>query len=375
LALKFPKTGCFVAAYPSPSWRETPCVQAPPRGTGPIRVPPGTKAPRIIRHDLDVFAGAPSPISWAEGSFPTIIDLTSAATNNSPGVYSLQLNSGTFTTTACKNAKPGATCTGWAQFVVDTSTVHSYALIEYWVRGFANPCADAPTLPNIAGTTTWFPFDSDCGFESPSIQMPPLSVADLGAITVRGTADAQGNDTIVVTHSDGTFYGASFPDATMQLAAGWTSAEYNIFGYAGGQEAVLNEGAALVGRIKIEDGSTSAPTLQSMSLTGETNNLTLATPGCASAGSPPSVEYEEAYFSVQLSHKCPPTPKAYQPFSCTVLQEGVTTAEKLLAIAQSKLKTPPCTGGLSIECEKQVQMAEQSVTAAEAQYKMYCSNQ
>jgi hypothetical protein len=375
LAMNFPKAGCFVASYPETAWREMPCVEASTRGPAPVRQPVFNKQPRkrLVGGGTDVVAGVPSsaPIFWAEGSFQRVANVTGAATLGVNGVFSLQLNTGAFSTPACKHIT-GTTCSGWAQFIVDASTTNAYALIEYSLFiELPNPfipqsCSGVPTLPNIPFTSKWGPTSTGCMFFSPSIVMPTISVGDLSAIIIRGSTKAFGNDEITVVYPDGLIYGVSFPDETMRLALGWTAAEFNIFGYSGGHTVVLNEGADLNVQLKIENGSTNAPILQRTDLTGEMNNLMLNLPGCAYAGSPPSIEFQEAYSASQFTQACPPAPA-----NCTELQSALQAAEQDAAAAQNRVNGPTCKK-LSVECLQQSQAATQALIAARANYNKSC---
>jgi hypothetical protein len=86
-------------------------------------------------------------------------------------------------------------------------------------------------------------------------------------------------------------------DTFTDIASGWSEAEFNVLGNAGGSEAEFNTPVSLTAKIAVSDGSTTAPTCLPPSdidgTTGETNNLNAGT--CtATGGSAPFIQFTES---------------------------------------------------------------------------------
>ena len=118
-----PKAGCFKATYPGSTWEEVPCIPPPPNGTPLIPAGRGggtaKVGPALVGTDQGVDSTAVlapgKTISWAEGSFPSVVGVTSADSS----VFSLQLNSNYFSysnPSSSPCAGGNASCQGWAQF-------------------------------------------------------------------------------------------------------------------------------------------------------------------------------------------------------------------------------------------------------------------
>lgn len=148
--------GCFEVQHPNTAWQEVPC--APAVDLGPMGIPPTHRAPGLSAAGagtavpgfsaVGVGTGAPGPstvgygtgfllsvadpndtFSWVEGYFPQVGGVTSISSY--PGddnMYSLQLNTNTFTTAACNGAADPANCSGWQQFIYSN---HGYAFMQY----------------------------------------------------------------------------------------------------------------------------------------------------------------------------------------------------------------------------------------------------
>ncbi len=79
---------------------------------------------------------------------------------------------------------------------------------------------------------------------------------------------------------------AATGDNSVHAAAGWTIAEFNVFGDGGGSQANFNSGAQIVIRDRIVYGGTAPPNCVAVGYTGETNNLNfpLSPPAPSSPG-------------------------------------------------------------------------------------------
>jgi hypothetical protein len=169
--------------------------------------------------------------------------------------------------------------------------------IEYWLidyggstssqcpAGFVNAGADAegPGVDCVQNT------------KATVIANGQLPITNLASLKLSGSAVLYGTDGATVTY-DGEAYTATVADKLTDIAGGWTQAEFNVFGNAGGSEAEFNTGASLTVNLVLTDGSTAAPTCEPPSVvdgtTGETNNLKPVS--CTTVGgSTPSIVFTE----------------------------------------------------------------------------------
>jgi hypothetical protein len=378
IAKGLPKAGCFSAIYPNTAWTETACTPVAhfkryPRITPiPIQIQPPTVAGG---YNVGAQVTANS-ITSAEGTFPQVIDVSSIATGNATGtgVFSLQLNTNTFTVAGCTIPGTTASCVGWVQFVVQTGPERSVPFIEYWLVGYGDSCPGTGNNPNWANSppgAVWTSDGPSCYYEVQSgPAIPPITVGDLSSLSVRGIAGTQSLDQIVVTLPDGSLRGQSAVDQFFKLVSNWRTAQFNVYGSNGGREAFFNPGAALVVQLQVNYGSIAAPTLTSTNDTGETNNLIVGLPGCSTSGNPPFIQFEEVSEASQLSGQCPPAPRPLPPLSCTELATAVTEAKVLLADATKQSASCP---GLKVTCLKTVQTDTALLDQAQRQYDSRCA--
>jgi len=264
----FPHKGCFKASYPNTEWREVPCLPAPER----------TYPPRLlytVGSAVDFSAVVAGHIASATGSFDSV-NVTSETNLGSPDTYSLQLNSEYFTSPACAGAASPANCKGWQQFIY--STTLASAFIEYWLIDGV-PC---PAGWNTVGVS--------CVKNSVSIPVAAEPIASLLQMSVNGTANAGGTDTLMVGTPNGNL-SAMYQDDVLSLAQGWKLAEFGIFGDGGSSDATFNSGATMAVRTTVDDGSMNAPTCALEGFTSETNNLNLVPPCCPYGGAFPAVVF------------------------------------------------------------------------------------
>jgi hypothetical protein len=111
---------------------------------------------------------------------------------------------------------------------------------------------------------------------------PNEPATNLNILSVTG-AVAAGSDSITFG-AGGTLYTTPGINA-VHAAAGWSIAEFNVFGDAGGGQANFGGGTTVIPRSRIFYGGTSAPNCVAQGFTGETNNLNFG-PG-APATTPP----------------------------------------------------------------------------------------
>jgi hypothetical protein len=308
-----PEAGCFTASFPSTKWVAVQCAPAPAYRSA---VPIGNRE-QTIGNGSDFVAEAPSGHTFTSvvGSFPTATGITSEQSVGVPafgnggilGVneYTLQVNTNFYHSAACGSYTK---CLAWQQYVVSTNTPVSLTsssltnetevFIEYWLidygknrrascpSGFINGGADAegPGVDCVQNTAATL------------IYKGQLPITDLGGETLQGTATAGGTDAATFTYG-GNAYTATVKDSYTDIASGWTEAEFNVFGNAGGSEAEFNTGVSITAKLALTDGSTSAPTCLSPSgidgTTGETNNLNAGS--CTTAGgSAPYLTFTES---------------------------------------------------------------------------------
>jgi hypothetical protein len=119
------RNGCFEVVHPNTAWQEVPC--APAVDLGPIGVPPTMRAPSApglsamgagttapgplavgggVSGFLLSVAYADDTLALAEGHFPQVrgVRSISSSAGDNGNIYSLQLNTNTFSTTACNGA-------------------------------------------------------------------------------------------------------------------------------------------------------------------------------------------------------------------------------------------------------------------------------
>jgi hypothetical protein len=313
-----PGEGCFQASYPSTRWEEVKCAPIPGyRSALPKPMNPDGSREQTIGNAYDYVAQAPSGkfFSLAAGSFPTVTGVTSEKSVGVPAFgdggilgkneYTLQVNTNFFHSAACGSY---SNCLAWQQYVLSTNTPVSLTsnqltgdtevFIEYWLidygsssrascpSGFINGGADAegPGVDCVQNTAATL------------VATGQIPITKLASLTLSGSAAAGGTDKATVTYGTSA-YTASVKDSYTDIASGWSQAEYNVLGNAGGSKAQFNSGSSITAKIGLTYGSTSAPTCLSPSndagTTGETNNLN---PGSCTAtgGSAPYIQFTES---------------------------------------------------------------------------------
>lgn len=289
-----PKAGCFTATYPATEWREVPCVAPPPYPMLPKR---GVR-PLVVGNGDDVSAESSTGgfISTAIGSFDSVTGVTSESSpigNSGPPVndaYTLQVNTNFFTTTACSGS-PNAGCQGWEQFVYANNGSSGSVFIQYWLIRYDTTCPSGWNQFSFTGST-----DIYCYRNSPgATAVPNQAIANLAQLTLAGTATASGDS---ATLTAGTNIYSVTGGNYVSASAGWTVAEFNVFGYggnsSGGGGASFNSGANIVPRTRILYGSPNPPNCLAVGFTGETNNLIFGPTAPAASGLGPAVIFTES---------------------------------------------------------------------------------
>jgi hypothetical protein len=284
-----PSEGCYHASYPRIVWQPIACTATTPQARAVPRQTVFAQAQTVGNGNDYVLDSGTHLISQAVGSFPVysgVMSLKSVGVGGSePNEYSLQINTGMYTTAAC-NGHAG--CTVWQQFLYETDAEtdgDAGLYMQDWLIGYGSGAC-----PSGFGSDG----EGDCYKESSMVSLPNIKPKSLGDATFTATAATGGNDTAVVTY-DGDAYSSSQKDSSLDIASAWNEVEYNIFSAGGATEAVFNSsGVSITVNVAVNDGSTAAPKCDADGGTsGDTNNLTLGS-CAAAAGSTPSISFIES---------------------------------------------------------------------------------
>ena len=214
--------------------------------------------------------------------------------NQGPSVanaYSLQLNTDFFRSSACAGS-PNPGCRGWEQFVFDNDGSKGSAHIQYWLIQYNTKC---PAGWNTKDRSTAI----YCWRNSRSAASVPVHpITKLGQLTVTG-AVGPGSDSVTVT--SGLYAYSAVGDNSVNAAAGWRLAEFNVFGDGGGGQAKFNAGATVVPRTQLTYGGTAPPTCVAQNFTGETNNLNFGPAAPPASGPGPALVVAESSTGVAPS--------------------------------------------------------------------------
>jgi hypothetical protein len=287
-----PKRGCFVAAYPQTQWAEVRCVAAPQVPLRPRS--DGARLAQTVGDGSDFSAAVAGEATLAEGSFDSVNGVASESGNGTANAYTLQLNTGFFSTRTCSGGAAG--CKGWEQFIhYNDPGSTSIGFIQYWMLGYGSPCPSG-----------WTTYDTDCYTNSTyGVVVPTQTIATLGKITLTGTAPSGTTDDAVTVSLDGELYSVSGQSYFPDLAQHWNASEFNIFGPGNGSQAAFNAGATLVVRTGMNRGAAGAPSCDVEGFTGETNNLNLVSTPAAQIGSDlPSIVFTENYAGIPIPATC-----------------------------------------------------------------------
>jgi hypothetical protein len=292
LRLPHPKPGCYTASFPRVEWKAVPCGPPPKRPIVPARNP--------ARHFVvggggsnDFSARPAGTISGVDGTFVSVspgVTESGPVANTGPSVadtYTLQINANQFSSSACAGS-PNPNCKGWEQFVYVNDSSSHFVFIQYWLIKYNKPtCPSGWTFFQFSGDTNSYCFQSTG--TSPLAHGHPAS--DLGNTTLSAAVTPSSDQATITSAGDMAMLMGS---NAVALAAGWTDAEFNVFGdggnSSGGGQAGFGANTTLVVRTTAHHGNTNAPTCQMESFTGETNNLTLV--GMSAIGTQPSPAIE-----------------------------------------------------------------------------------
>jgi FG-GAP-like repeat len=179
--------------------------------------------------------------------------------------FSLQLNTNFFTTATCSGALNPSQCRGWQQFV-DSNVEGQAAYMQYWLINYGTTICPAGWTSYIAGS------DKDCYTNSDAVPVPVQPISNLANLSVTGQAVVGDVDTLVLSTGT-TLYAVQNSDSVVNLAQGWTIAEFNVVGDCCSSQANFNIGSSIVVRTSIDSGVATAPSCYGGGFTAETNNL------------------------------------------------------------------------------------------------------
>jgi len=204
-----------------------------------------------------------------------------------PNIFSLQLNTDIFSTSALICA-PNPSCQGWQQFAY--SNTDGSLFIEYWLMNYG-------TCPG-----GW---ESDghgnCWSDSYATQVPAQKIANLVGLSLTAKA-AAGMDTAIISITSS----RDFPyvvdqlkaigtDSVLNLAGRWHEAEFNILGDGNNAMAQFNDGATIAVRVSVDDGTTNAPACATVYNTAESNDLNIFGNSCSRiGGAAPAIVFMES---------------------------------------------------------------------------------
>ena len=269
--LKTPRpkpTGCFHASYPDTDWTETSCVTVPPkpqRHAGP--------RPETVGVNVDFeLSSSSSPITAAEGSFPSVHGVRETDSFGFTDIYSLQLNTNRFASPAACRGATDPRCVAWQQFIYSDGTGtddlagFGTVYMQYWLINYGAAC---PSGYFASGGDDCFTNSDATGVDT------AYPVSDLPRMTFTATAGAQ--DTVAISTENGVWMRSNGSVLGLGTAnpRPWNSAEFNIFGDGEGTQAVFDGGAIVTVRTAVTNQTRSSPSFVRESETGETNNLTL----------------------------------------------------------------------------------------------------
>ena len=168
--------------------------------------------------------------------------------------------------------------------------------MQYWLIKYNKTCPSGVGWNQFSftGSTDIYCWKNDSMGWVPIPTAQPI--ANLAQLSLTGAVSASADS---VTLSTGISNMYTVPgDNAVNAAAGWTTAEFNVFGDAGNQNgggtASFNSGSTIVPRTRIIYGGTAPPICTAQGFTGEMNNLSFG-PSAPSASAPgPAVLFTES---------------------------------------------------------------------------------
>lgn len=297
LKLPRPVPGCYTSAFPRVEWKAVDCGEPPKYPMPPAR---GNARHFVVGGGgSNDFAANPTSgtISAAEGSFASIsagLTESGPVANTGPAVsnaYTLQINTNQFASSACVGS-PNANCKGWEQFVYENNANSHRAFIQYWLIKFNAACPSAAwTQFSFTGGTDIYCFQSTATVSLPAAQ----PVSGFGSLILAAAASTSSDQvTVTAGGNAATRVGVN----AVAASAGWTDAEFNVFGdggsSSGGGQAGFGANSTIVVKTTVHNGTRNAPNCKAESFTGETNNLTMVGMAGIPTQASPAIEFTES---------------------------------------------------------------------------------
>jgi hypothetical protein len=283
-----PQGGCFQVTHPSTTWVEVPCLTASPVPYVHAQAP----RPQVGNLSADVAPEVSNTtFTWVEGSFPQVTGVTGDS------AYSLQINTNLIDNPPlCQGASDPTKCQGWQQFLFarETDGGSQMVYVQYWLYNLGTSCPSG-----------WISSDGGCFTNSPAVAVPHQSLTNLANLTLTGAAGA--TDSVTLSVGGTTLYHVSQP-SLQNLSAHWKVVEFNVVGDGNGSQVAFNPGSTLFVQTltSTASGTRGLPGDYGLSLTGETNNLTLvAGSACAFGGDHPGFQFMETNVAGVTAPTCP----------------------------------------------------------------------
>jgi hypothetical protein len=177
--------------------------------------------------------------------------------------FSLQLNTNTFHTSACKGAASPNACRGWQQFIYGNGG--GSVFMQYWLIGYVNRCPSG-----------WNSYHKDCWRNGPGKTVHTRTAKEMVNLVLDADADSgkDAKDSVRLDYLDSSVL-VKADDSVLGLSRGWKAAEFNVFGDCCGSEAKFNSGSTIVVHTSSGSGPKNPPSCLEKGYTGETNNLNL----------------------------------------------------------------------------------------------------
>jgi hypothetical protein len=262
-----PSIGCFNATFPSTSWVSEPCY------------PGGNDFAEIGNNYPDYFTiGGGTIISSAEGQFTSESGWSSEAQADFPydtNIYSLQLNTNTFTTSYGGHSN----VEGWEQFVFYTPyccTTYNVVKIQYVLIGYG---------AQYGCPSGWTDVSGSCYLNGGTVHTNGYYYPQyLYQQSISGVVSSTGDSATFC--SAGTCYTASDGDI-LGLSNDWTNFEFNVFGWENGDGAIFSDNGVTPFALTVQTSSSlplnTVGCLSQSSGTAEYNNMKLS-PACSTDG-------------------------------------------------------------------------------------------
>jgi hypothetical protein len=275
--LPLPSRGCYNASYPRVQWQKVACRVAPHHPFLPAHAQESFL--QEVGDANDYSAEVAGLITSAIGSIPSVsagasetgVDPNTRASD--ANTFSLQLNSEFFpaTTTICKGHGLPSLCSGWQQFVYVDSPEENEVFMQYWIIKYNNPCPSGWWEYSFPMSTEIYCYKNS---SASTLSGDRLTVSGLAGTTFEGSANASGNDAVVMTTASGNAT-ATGAGSVLGLGNEWKAAEFGVFGDADGSQATFSARTTITVHTVVKSNSDEPPACVPEGFTGETNNLNL----------------------------------------------------------------------------------------------------